>query len=162
MEAETEIAELKKANAAQQAEIEELRALVLQLNGRIKELENRLSQNSRNSSKPPSSDPPFQPAPKSLRGKSGKKVGGQAGHNGCTLEGVSDPTWRVEHRPRECQHCQAKLGAEGGQVLERRQVFELPPLQLEVTEHCSYAQTCRACGLETRGVFPKEVSQPVQ
>jgi transposase len=76
---------------------EELASLAVELRGaldaalaRIADLEAQLKQNSRNSSKPPSSDSPFvKPTPKSLRGKSGRKPGGQPGHERRTL-----PRWR--------------------------------------------------------------------
>ena len=61
------------------------------LEQRVKELEDQLSKNSQNSSKPPSSDSPFKPSPKSLRKKSGRKPGGQKGHKGHTLKMVEKP-----------------------------------------------------------------------
>ncbi|AKB40786.1 Mobile element protein [Methanosarcina mazei WWM610] len=73
--------------------IEEQSIRIAELEERVKVLESRLNQNSRNSSRPPSTD--FfikeKPNPKSLRKKSGKKPGGQDGHPGTTLEMVDDP-----------------------------------------------------------------------
>jgi len=74
--------------------------MVLVLSQKVQELENQLAQNSRNSSNPPSSTPPSQPVPKSLRNKSGKKVGGQLGYPGTTLEMVANPNQRVSHLPQ--------------------------------------------------------------
>jgi transposase len=66
-----------------------------QLEAEVAELRRQLGQNSRNSSKPPSSDSPFaKPAAKSLRGRSGRKPGGQPGHRGSTLALVDDPNER--------------------------------------------------------------------
>lgn len=162
MSSEEEIAQLKKENAEQAQQIQELRAMVLALSQKVQELENQLAQNSRNSSKPPSSDPPSKPVPKSLRGQSGKKVGGQPGHPGATLEMVANPDQRVWHLPQECQHCGAGLGEVQSKLSEKRQVFELPELKLSVTEHCNCAKVCPECGEVTTAAFPQYVSQKVQ
>ena len=73
--------------------IEEQSIRIAELEERVKVLESRLNQNSRNSSRPPSTD--FfikeKPNPKSLRKKSGKKPGGQDGHPGTPLEMVDHP-----------------------------------------------------------------------
>ena len=82
---------------------------VTQLNARVKELEARLNMNSRNSSKPPSNDGPGKPKPKSRRGKSGKKSGGQHGHTGSTLERVAEPDHVIEHSLDLCAGCGAGL-----------------------------------------------------
>ena len=72
--------------------IEEQAIRIAELEERVRVLESRLTQNSRNSSKPPSTDfVKEKPNPKSLRKKSGKKPGGQDGHQGTTLEMVNDP-----------------------------------------------------------------------
>ncbi|AKB71128.1 Mobile element protein [Methanosarcina mazei C16] len=73
--------------------IEEQSIRIAELEERVKVLESRLNQNSRNSSRPPSTDffVKEKPNPKSLRKKSGKKPGGQDGHPGTTLEMVDDP-----------------------------------------------------------------------
>ena len=76
--------------------VSDLRTMVEALQAEVADLKRQLGQNSRNSSKPPSSDSPFvKPAPKSLRGKSGKKPGGQLGHPGSTLALVDDPNERL-------------------------------------------------------------------
>lgn len=73
--------------------IEEQAIRIAELEERVRILESRLNQNSRNSSKPPSTDffVKEKPNPKSLRKKSGKKPGGQEGHPGTTLDMVNDP-----------------------------------------------------------------------
>ena len=80
-------------------------ALIAQLNQTIQELKERLNKNSKNSSKPPSSDGFKKPAPKSLRKPSGKKVGGQNGHQGTHLAVITAPDKIVKHMPSACEGC---------------------------------------------------------
>ncbi len=127
------------------------------LTARVKELEARLTLNSHNSSKPPSSDPPAHRT-RSLRTPSGKKPGAQPGHPGTTLKSVGTPDHVVEHAPAACAACGAALTTEpGGTTAERGQVFELPPLKLEVTEHRVQAKTCPCCGWVSYGALPAPV-----
>ena len=151
------------------AENGELRALVERLTARLDALEaenaeltRQLGQNSRNSSKPPSSDSPFvKPAPKSVRRRSGRKPGGQPGHPGSTLALVANPDERLRHEPGPCGGCGADL-ADAPQVgVQRRQVFDLPPMTVRVTEHQLIARRC-ACGATTCGTAPAGVTAPVQ
>lgn len=80
-------------------------ALIAQLNQTIQELKEQLNKNSKNSSKPPSSDGFKKPAPKSLRKPSDKKIGGQEGHQGTYLSVISDPNEIVKHMPSACEGC---------------------------------------------------------
>jgi len=152
-------------------------ALLLALLERIEELERKvamLESNSRNSGKPPSSDKgnfTNPPKPKSLRARSGRKPGGQEGHKGSTLEQSAEPDHVVEHRfsPGDtCPGCSAELGAGGSGGVpgtgdcEKRQVFELPPARVEVTEHRAQRRRCPACGRKVVAAFPAGVSAPVQ
>jgi hypothetical protein len=96
---------------------------------RIAELEERLAKTSRNSGKPPSSDglgkPP--PKPQSLRKKSGRKPGGQDGHEGRTLAQVAKPRHERVHEPVSCGKCGAGLAGAPVTDVERRQVSGMPP-----------------------------------
>jgi len=133
-----------------------------QLTAEVAELRRQLGQNSRNSSKPPSSDSPFtKPAPKSLRRKSGRKPGGQPGHPGSTLALVDNPTKRQRHEPGPCTGCGADLADAPEVGVERRQVFDLPPVTVQVTEHQLIARRCR-CGTTTCGTAPEAVTAPAQ
>ena len=138
------------------------------LRERIGELERRLGLNSGNSGQPPSSDglkkPVSERRTRSLRGKTGRKPGGQAGHKGKTLCRVETPDRVKTHVPSVCQGCGASLlGAASVGAPVARQVFDLPePRPLEVTEHRGHACRCGRCGVVTRAPFPKGVSGPVQ
>lgn len=131
------------------------------LEARVKALEDRQAQDSHNSSKPPSSDL-GRPRPRSLRPLSGKKPGGQPGHPGQTLRLVEQPDEIVEHRPEQCAACGRSLAGVPESKAERRQVIDLPPMQLEVIEHQAASVACPGCGEVTSGAFPPEVAQPVQ
>ena len=154
--------ELAALVAEQARVIAELRARVAALESENAELKRRLGMNSTNSSKPPSSDSPFtKPAPKSLRRKSGRKPGGQPGHPGSTLALVADPNERKRHEPGLCTGCGVDLVDAPEVGMERRQVFDLPPMTVQVTEHQLIARRC-GCGTTTCGTAPEGVSAPVQ
>lgn len=138
---------------SQAVQITELKAQVLKLQG-------RLNMSSRNSSKPPSSDGLNKPAPKSLRVAGQKPTGGQKGHPGSTLRQASQPDKVVIHGvPDQCQACQRTLSF--AFVGETRQVFDLPPLRYEVTEHHAMQAVC-SCGQVHTGQFPTGVNAAVQ
>lgn len=137
-------------------------AHVKQLTARIHELENRLNKNSSNSSKPPSSDGLGGKKTQSLRKPSGKKPGGQPGHQGKTLEQVSNPDQIIEHAPDTCENCQNDLTSAPVDGSEKRQVFDLPKPELEVVEHRAQTKTCSCCGHRTKAPFPEHVTAPVQ
>ena len=128
---------------------------------RIKHLEDQLAKNSRNSGKPPSSDGFNRPAPKSLREKSQRPTGGQPGHAGCTLARSEKPDRVVVHSVASCARCGGAPGAMTCISVEKRQVHDLPPRGLIVTEHHVETKLC-ACGCLNQAVFPPEVSAPVQ
>ncbi|MHA6757257.1 IS66 family transposase [Streptacidiphilus sp. PAMC 29251] len=126
-------------------------------------MEARVGQNSRNSSKPPSSDGLAKPAPKSLRGKSGRSPGRPMGQPGTTLRQVEHPDDTIEYRPQgACRRCGTDLANAQEVGVERRQVFDLPErIGLEVIEHRMV--TCRCtCGRTTGADAPQGVNSPVQ
>jgi transposase len=142
--------------------IEELRRRVAALEAENKKLEDRLSKNSRNSSKPPSSDGYEKPSPKSRRQKSGRNSGGQKGHPGSTLEAVADPDFVIEHHVLTCIHCGRKLDPEPVSDYEARQVVDVEPVKPSVTEHRAQIRQCPYCGHINKGDFPQGVTQAAQ
>src|SRR5258708_31818140 len=139
MRAEEELAHLKKELAAERAktarlegeltreraETAHLRQMLEEVLRRLGEVEGQLAKDSHNSSKPPSSDGPGRKQV-SLRKRSEKKPGGQAGHPGHTLVAVETPDEVVRHRPVVCQHCQNPLDEVAGKGEGRRRRCDLP------------------------------------
>jgi transposase len=155
MTPEERIAQLEAENAYQREQIAVLVA-------RVQELEARLAKDSHNSGKPPSSDG-LARRTKSLRKRSGKRPGGQLGHRGETLRLVAVPDVVVEQRPTACSACQTPLSAEALVVLrERRQVQEVPPLRLQVTEQQALHVQCPSCRSVSVGRFPAEAPSRAQ
>lgn len=141
---ETRVGELEVENAQLRAENKELKA--------------RLSLDSTNSHKPPSS---AGYGKKPALGKpAGGRAGGQTGHAGKTLELVAQPDSTQQHWPGQCPVCHRDLPRKGT-IVARRQVFELPPPRLQVHEHQLMEATCQ-CGCQVRGLFPESVTAPVQ
>jgi transposase len=149
--------------AALRAELAESQAALAQARERIAELEARLRQTPRNSSRPPSSQgldkPP--PWPRSLRKRSGRKPGGQGGHEGSTLAQVARPDREVRHEPGCCGRCGAGLASRPVTAVERRQVFDLPEVAMTVTEHQLIEREC-GCGHRTKAAAPPGAEAPVQ
>jgi transposase len=131
------------------------------LRAEIQALRGRLGKDSHNSSKPPSSDGPKR-VPKSLRGKSGRRPGGQPGHPGHSLSLVEQPDQVVVYQPETCRGCGQDLGSATVLRTERRQVIDLPVVRAQVVEHQAETRGCPGCGQQTTAPFPPEVRAPVQ
>jgi transposase len=149
-----ELATLRLENAALRAQTDALQA-------HIRDLEARLGQDSANSSRPPSSDPPHVP-PKRRARRSGRNRGGQPGHRGAfrTLLPVEQVDEIVAVVPARCRHCQQPFpepaGRRRGRVW-RHQVVELLPLAVRVTEYQMGMRRCPGCGKRTRADLPAGV-----
>ena len=132
---------------------------IVALKAENSELKARLSSNSTNSSKPPSSDGyTKKPAlPKKLKGVQG----GQCGHSGTTLQQVKDPDKIIRCLPPACR-C-GHVFTNGQMVIaEKRQVFDLPQPRLEVTEYQIHKAICPVCGLQHKGTAPEGITAPAQ
>jgi transposase len=141
-------------------QVQGLMGQVVVMQERITQLEARLSLNSKNSSKPPSSDGLAKPAPKSLRVKGLRPTGGQKGHDGNTLRQSAHVDQVVPHSGvATCPKCQRPCLAH--EIVERRQVFELPVLRAQVIEHQLMRSTC-SCGAVHEGQWPDGVNAPTQ
>jgi transposase len=160
---EEELQALREENRTLKAVVAELLPLKEQLaqaTAWIKELEERLAQDSRTSSKPPSSDG-LARLPRSSRRPSGKRPGGQAGHAGHTLVIGEQPDEVVRHRPQVCRQCGEDLSGVPVSVAERRQVLDVPEIRLLVYEHQIEAIGCPTCHATSLGSFPAAVSAPI-
>lgn len=135
---------------------------LLEQDARIRELEARGATDSRNSSKPPSTDGYHKPAPKSGRKKTGRKPGGQKGHPGSTLALSGNPDRVIPHPVTTCLQCGLDLSASPAEV-DRRQVIDIPPLHMEVVEHRFESKTCHGCHtVTTSHQEAPEVTAPAQ
>ena len=128
----------------------------------LKQLQDRLHTDSHNSSKPPSSDSIGSKKIVHTRKPSGKKPGGQKGHQGSTLSFSESPDVIVVHAPQRCGICGRSLEAEGSIGFERRQMVDLPPVKPQVSEHQAHIKACPTCGAQTRGEFPEGLKAPIQ
>jgi transposase len=138
-----------------------LASLVVALRAEIADLKAQLKRNSKNSSQPPSSDSPFaKPTPRSLRGRSGRKPGGQSGHDGQTLMQVTRPDQIICHVPKQCGGCGGGLAGVAEAGIERRQVFDIPKIVVRVVEHQIVSKVC-GCGHRSAGSGPEGVIAPV-
>jgi len=149
---------LRDENAALHAEGVALRDQNAKLTARVTELEARLKQDSSNSHRPPSSDPKFLKGRLGRKG-SGRKPGGQPGHEGTTRSMVppEQVTGRKDMAPSGCMQCGADLAAVAptGEPFVR-QVVELPPVQPVVTEYRCLRKRCPVCGKLNEAPIPPE------
>src|ERR671928_1294249 len=141
---------------AAQAYIRALEARVATLEGMMQALQDQLNQTSRNSSRPPSSDPPHSARPR--RPRSSRRRGGQPGHPGHTrtLIPVDEVDEVVVLKPEQCTHCQAPLLGEDPTPW-RHQVIEIPPMKPVVTEYQWHQLVCATCGEVMRTPWPAGV-----
>lgn len=142
--------------------INELEQQVTQQNERLQKLEDRLAKNSQNSGKPPSSDGLKKPKTRSLRRSSGRKTGGQKGHKGQTLKMVAESHYREVQTVSSCPHCAHDLNQAPVIGHEKRQLFDLPSIEVEVTEYQAEIKHCPHCGQQATAAFPEHITGPVQ
>ena len=157
------VQQLLEQNASLLKQNEILTATIAELNQTIQELKEQLNKNSKNSSKPPSSDGYKKPAPKSLRKPSGKKVGGQDGHQGIHLAVITAPDEIVKHMPSACKGCQHYQMCKGTAcITQKRHVIDAV-VTVNVTEHQALElPVCMLHGDTRTGAFPSDVKATVQ
>jgi len=150
--------ELLKQLNIQNQELNSLRLENQKLYTQIAELEARLNKNSKNSSKPPSTD--NYKKPPNTRKKTGRSTGGQKGHVGKTLLKVENPDKIVDIKAEACECGCCLSGIEG--KIQIRQVFELPKITVNVTEFRTHEVICPICKKVHKTEFPETITQPVQ
>lgn len=134
---------------------------IASLTQRVEELEARLNTDSRNSNKPPSSDT-FKKKSRSLRKKGQKKTGAQPGHDPHSLRQVPNPDRVIIHQVERCYRCKASLKNIAASDCYARQVFDLPQVKMEVTEHRVEVKFCPGCGNRCEGEFPPGITNLTQ
>ena len=161
MTPEEQISTLSHVVAQLQEQLAQRDAVIAQLQEQLHQIQARVDKDSHNSHLPPSSDR-FVRQPKSLRSKSGKKPGGQAGHQGHSLKQVASPDSVQLHRVECCERCQHDLREVACLQVERRQVIEVPLQRVEVIEHQAERKCCPHCQSVTQAAFPQAVGAAVQ
>jgi len=145
------------------AQVENLAAQSAKQSEILKDLQARLSKNSRNSGKPPSSDG-YGKAKRteSLRESGRKPNGGQPGHQGHTLERSAEPDSTERYKSEECAACKMSLADVVAVGEEERQVYDIPAIRIEAASHRAEIKICPGCGTENRGKFPENVGQGIR
>jgi len=161
-----EVIEARDAQlAAAGAALAAAEARIAALGDRVAELERRLGKDSGTSSKPPSSDSPYQKKPRdrSLRGRSGRSRGKQPGAESSTLRQVADPDEIVVCAPAACGRCGADLAGAAVTSAQKLQEFEIvPPPPPKVTEYQVQARACGRCGAVSAGQAPARITGRAQ
>ncbi len=134
--------------------------MIEKLSAELREVRAKLKLDSRNSSKPPSSDPPATPA-RSGGGGQGRQRGGQPGHEGTTRRPFApeDVDRREEHYPKQCHLCGGRVVADGTLDPVVHQVVDLPPTSAEVAEHLRHRAFCSCCGVTVTAPLPPGVPE---
>ena len=132
---------------------------IVELEAEIYQLKNH--KNSQNSSIAPSKDENRPLKNQSLKVKTGKKSGGQQGHKGKTLQMSATPQKVITHSPQFCTDCGSDLALAEAQLIGKRQIVDLPPIQPVFIEHQCFSKTC-LCGKTTSANFPSHLRSPIQ
>jgi len=151
------IAVVESENVSLKQEVADLKQLLADLINKVEQ--SSIRKNSQNSSKPPSSD--FGRKQKSLRTSSGRKPGGQFGHEGKTLKMTDTPDYIEPLVPSFCTVCAGTLDISAAKLVERRQLVDIPPIQAQVTEYRAFGIRC-ACGHHQVADFPQGVNNHIQ
>lgn len=132
------------------------------LEKRIKELEARLNMNSTNSSMPPSTDNKLTKNKKPTNTNSKKKRGAQAGHKAKSLKIVATPDIIEVLLPEKCSCCDSSLKNIDSSKCEKRQLFDLPDIKMQVTEYQAHSLKCTKCHTLNKAKFPDNINATAQ
>ncbi len=138
--------------------VQAMQARIDELEARVSQLEGQTQQNSRNSSRPPSTDTPAARQQRPRHGPSGRRPGGQPDHPPATrpLLPVEEVTAVIVCKPSACQHCQQPLAGDD-LWFRRHQVFDVPPIRPTVHEYQLHTLTCPHCQRTTAAALPAGV-----
>lgn len=156
---EARLAQLERENVELRAEKARLRAENVELRAENARLRGEFDKNSSNSGKPPSSDSPAQRAERPKKPGSGRKPGGQPGHEGHqrALVPPEKVTRTQDHFPKRCRRCKHAVARISHGDPNRHQTIEVPKIEPDVTEHCLHAVLCPECQTVTRATLPPGV-----
>lgn len=157
-----EIADLRRQVAELQTALATALARVAGLVAEVVALKEQIGKSSKNSSQPPSSDGPAARANRKKKAPTGRKPGGQPGHEGHSREKVPPEkvTRRFVCKPEKCGQCTKPLSGTDDDPL-RHQVFHLPKVEPLVDEYELHALVCAdpRCAHVTRAQLPLGVPQ---
>ena len=148
------ILDMQEQLATQQVLMQQMQEQLATQQALMQQMQDQLAKDSHNSGKPPSSDGLKKGKRKSLRLSGQRPRGGQRGHKGRTLLQVAEPDHVIRHGHNACPHCQTELEAVAAERHIKRQVFDIPPTRIEVTEHQAEVKQCPGCGACVRVRFP--------
>jgi len=135
-----------------------LKKTVAALTAKLEELEAEMKKNSKNSSKPPSSDSAKKvKATQSLRVKTGRATGGQKGHPGANLKLKDQPDEIVVLQVKDACECGGKIQADAG-IVEKRQLTDIEPSKVITIEYRAEEGKCEICSKVHKASFPEGVN----
>lgn len=160
------VQQIMKQNAELVSTVAELNQTINELNQTISELKEQINKNSKNSSKPPSSDglkkPPVNKN-RSLRQKSGKKQGAQNGHDGVYLSVIADPDFIEPHMHSDCQSCPYHDNCLAKACIKETRHEIDAEVVVNVTAHqLVVVNDCPLHHCEKAGAFPDNIKATVQ
>ncbi len=137
-------------------------AVLVNFGRRLQELEVKLGMNSTNSSKPPSTDNKLTKNKSKTTSTSKNKRGAQVGHKGSNLKISATPDITNILLPFECSCCHASLKDARSSKIEKRQVFDLPDIKIQITEYQAHTKECPKCNALNKPLFPNTLNATVQ
>jgi len=137
-------------------------AKFMEFDARLKRLEEIIGMNSTNSSKPPSTDNKLTKTKKPSTSNSKKKRGAQVGHKGKSLKIVATPDTTKVLLPTNCSCCDSPLKNINSSKYEKRQLFDLPDVKIQITEYQAHSLKCKKCSTLNKAEFPNNINATTQ